>query len=309
MLNYLLGLLAGVATPIQTSVNSKLRERIGSPYLTTIISFSGAIIIVLAVVAIIEKDFSIPFAEIAEKPLWIWLGGACGFFIVFSSILAMPHLGSAMAVMLLSFGQIMTGLVIDNWGLFDSPKVPFTMSRLIGAVLLIAGVILISYIPSDGGEKKRYPLGYVLIATFGGVNCALQVAINGTLSNVVGSCWKCTFVSMIVGTTTCVVATLIIFALKGKKGIFDDTGKGDFPLKFYMVTGGFFAFVIVGSNSITAPILGAGLVTVLNLIAQMSTGLVIDAIGFLGIPKQKITVRKVIGVLTMVVGTVIIMFL
>lgn len=309
MLNYLLGLLAGVATPIQTSVNSKLRERIGSPYLTSIISFAGAIIIVLAVVAIIEGNFDIPFAEIAQKPLWIWLGGACGFFIVFSSVLAMPHLGSAMAVMLLSFGQIMTGLVIDNWGFFDSPQVPFTMSRLIGAVLLIAGVILISYIPSDGGEKKRYPLGYVLIATFGGVNCALQVAINGTLANVVGSGWKCTLVSMIIGTATCITATLIIFALKGKNGIFDNAGKGDFPLKAYMVTGGFFAFVIVASNSITAPILGAGLVTVLNLIAQMSTGLVIDATGFLGIPKQKITARKIIGVLTMVVGTAIIMFL
>lgn len=309
MLNYLLGLLAGVATPIQTSVNSKLREKIGSPYLTSIISFAGAIIIVTIVVAIVEKDFSIPFAAIAQKPLWIWLGGACGFFIVFSSVLAMPHLGSAMAVMLLSFGQIMTGLIIDNWGLFESPQVPFTLSRLIGAALLIIGVVLISYIPKEGGEKKRYPIIYVLIATFGGVNCALQVAINGTLANVVGSGWKCTFVSMIVGTTTTIVATLLIFIIKGKNGIFDQTEKASFPLKAYMVTGGFFAFAIVASNSITAPILGAGLVTVLNLIAQMSTGLVIDATGFLGIPKQKITIRKVAGVITMVIGTIIIMFL
>ena len=79
--------------------------------------------------------------------------------------------------------------------------------------------------------------------------------------------------------------------------------------KWYQLMGGVLAVVIVGSNAISAPIIGTGMVTILNLIGQMSTGLTIDAVGFLGIDKKQITANKINGILTMIIGTAIIMFM
>ena len=49
--------------------------------------------------------------------------------------------------------------------------------------------------------------------------------------------------------------------------------------------------------------------TVMNLIGQMSMGLVIDAIGFLGIEKKPVTLVKLLGVISMIGGTAVIMLL
>ena len=55
----------------------------------------------------------------------------------------------------------------------------------------------------------------------------------------------------------------------------------------FMVTGGLFALTVVSGNAAIAPVLGTGLVTILNLIGMMVIGLVIDATGFLGIKKKR----------------------
>jgi transporter family-2 protein len=73
-----------------------------------------------------------------------------------------------------------------------------------------------------------------------------------------------------------------------------------------MVTGGILAMTIVGGNAIAAPILGTGVVTILNLIGMMAAGLIIDATGFLGIDKKPVTITKIAGMILMTVGTAII---
>jgi len=73
-----------------------------------------------------------------------------------------------------------------------------------------------------------------------------------------------------------------------------------------MIYGGTLAVVVVGGNAIAANILGTGLVNILNLTGMMATSLVIDAIGFLGIPKKPVTVYKVIGMLMIIAGAAVI---
>lgn len=305
MVAYILSVLAGVATPTQASINGNLREKIRSPYFATLISFSTALLGLLVIVLCIEGNLTIPFDKAAGQPFWLWLGGSCGVIIVLSNVVCLPKLGSAVNIMLLSFGQIMAGLIIDNWGLFGSPQIPMTIFRAVGAVLVIVGVVLTVRMPKQPGETHTYPLGYMLFAMLGGVNCALQVAINGTLAVVIESSWKSTLVSMTVGSFTCLIVIIVLYMFKGRDCVFCDEDKG-LKLRWYMLLGGMCAIIIVGSNAIAAPIIGAGMVTIFNLVGQMSTGLVIDAAGFLGIEVKPITKMKVLGIITMVVGTIII---
>lgn len=315
MISFILGLLAGVASPTQASVNSRIREDLKSPYITSIYNFICAAAIMAAAMIVIEKSLYIPVGKIAEQPFWIWLGGTCGTFIVFLNIICLPKLGSARNVMLLCFGQTMTGLLIDHFGLFGSDQIPLDMKRAAGALLVLAGIALVN-IPAGkkseetGDAKGGTLIMYMVLSILCGFSCAAQVAINGTLRAQTGSPVSATFISMVVGLISIVILTLIVMILKGKYGIYDG-GREHGPLTFraWMPIGGALAIVIVASNAVAAPVLGTGIVTILNLVGMMAAGLLIDATGFLGIEKKPVTAVKVAGMLLMTGGSALISLL
>lgn len=316
MFSFLLGLIAGLASPTQASVNSRIREDLKSPYITSIYNFICAVVIMAAAMLVIEKSMYIPVGKIAEQPFWIWLGGTCGTFIVFLNIICLPKLGSARNVMILCFGQTMTGLLIDNFGLFGSSQIPMDMKRTAGAVLVLVGIALVN-IPAgrdreenSGGAKGGELIVYMLLSALCGFACAAQVALNGTLREYAGSAVRATFISMAVGLISILILTLIVMILKGKYGIYDGgADHGPLTLRAWMPIGGALAIVIVGCNAIAAPVLGTGIVTILNLVGMMAAGLAIDATGFLGIEKKPVTAVKVAGMLLMTGGSALISLL
>lgn len=308
MIAYLLSVIAGISTPTQTSVNTRLADKVKSPYISSVISFSTATLYLAIILMFVDNGIHLPLTEIAREPFWIWFGGICGVGIVVLNILCLPKLGSALTVMLLSFGQIMTGIIIDSFGLFGSKQIEMTLARGIGAVLVVAGVVMVSKNKEEKRGKNNRVALYIVLAIVCGMCCAFQVAINGRLTVVAGLSWRSTFISMTIGTLGSMVLALGLFLTKGKSAIINEK-MPNIKFKWYQLMGGVFAVVIVGSNAISAPVIGAGMVTILNLIGQMSAGLTIDAVGFLGIEKKPITANKVNGILAMIAGTIIIMFM
>lgn len=307
MFAYLLGLIAGLAQPLQTSLNGKLREKVRSPFVTSLVSFAMSVLLLIVIVLCVEKRIFIPFGEIIKMPPWIWCGGLCGVGIVILSVICLPRIGSAMTVVLTSFGQMMISLIVDQFGLFDSPRITLTLTRFVGACIVIAGVIIVSRDPDRTGEKQHYPLLYIVLAFIAGTLCGTQIGINGTLGNVAGSPWVATLISMSVGLIGTAVLTLAVFAVKGRSGVFQDGP--EIPFKWYMIFGGWLGVVIVGTNAITSPVIGTGMASIMNLIGFMIGGLVIDATGFLGIDVKPVTAAKITGIIAMIAGTVIITLL
>lgn len=308
MFAYILSFIAGLAQPTQTSINGVAGDKFKSPYIATVISFIVALSILLVINLVVEGNLNIPFARVATNPIWIWCGGFCGVGIVCLSIICLPYIGSAMVVVMTSFGQIVTSMIIDQFGLFRSPQIGMTFARTVGAILVVAGVILASREPKSANEEgHHYPFKYLGLSFVAGMLCAIQIAINGTLGKVVESGWFGTTISMLVGLMGSLLLIAIIYAIKGRSGVFKDGP--DIPFKWYMITGGSFGVIIVGTNSITAPLIGAGMVSIMNLIGFMIGGLIIDATGFLGITRKPVTVVKILGVLAMVGGTVVITLL
>lgn len=322
MIGYLLGLIAGAASPTQASVNLKIREDLRSAYTTTLVNFISAGVILAIITAAVDGNLQLPLGVIAEQPFWIWLGGPCGTAIVLLNVICLPKLGSAKNVMLICFGQIMTGLITDHYGLFGSLQIPMSVKRLIGAVLVIAGIALVNEITlrrksGDGDDINttfsKHDGGsviiYALLAIFCGFACAAQVAINGTLTQYAGTPLKATLISMIAGFIATAIICLVIIALKGTTGLYDGgDGHGPIRINQWLPAGGALAILIVGSNAIAAPMLGTGVVTILNLVGMMAAGLLIDAVGFLGIEKQPVTIPKITGMLFMLLGAALITF-
>jgi len=138
-----LAALTGAVIAVQTGINTQLRSYLGSPLQAVFISFLVGMLIVA--LALVGKREAPPLAKLMQMPWWMWLGGVCGLFIVATNIVVAPRLGAALLISLAIAGQLTTALVLDHYGAFGFPVHTISLPRIAGAVLLLAGVILIRY--------------------------------------------------------------------------------------------------------------------------------------------------------------------
>ena len=54
-----------------------------------------------------------------------------------------PRLGAAALLAFTLAGQMLAALIVDHYGIIGFPQSPLTPSRVLGAALLVAGVLLI----------------------------------------------------------------------------------------------------------------------------------------------------------------------
>ena len=95
-----------------------------------------------------------PVRRMLQEPVWIWFGGICSFIYVTGNILLFAKLGGTLAVILPVLGQILVGLVIDHFGFFYSLKTPISVFRIFGAVLVVAGVVIVSLAKREAGKNN-----------------------------------------------------------------------------------------------------------------------------------------------------------
>jgi transporter family-2 protein len=131
-----LAMAAGVAVAFQGATNQGLMKTVGiGPALVvnTLVVLLGATLLWLATGA---KTTFFP----AGASGTFYLGGVFGFIIIAAAVLAFPRLGAAYAVALMVCGQCLAAMVIDHYGLLGMAKNPATLPRVIGVLLVVAGV-------------------------------------------------------------------------------------------------------------------------------------------------------------------------
>jgi transporter family-2 protein len=137
----LLAVLVGAGLTVQVGMNATVRMAIGSPVLAAIVNFVvglGA----LALVAVASGARWTPGAA-ATVPAWAWFGGLLGAAYVAATTVLGPRLGAAALLALTLAGQMVAALLVDHYGVIGFPQSPVTPGRLLGAALLVAGVLLI----------------------------------------------------------------------------------------------------------------------------------------------------------------------
>jgi bacterial/archaeal transporter family-2 protein len=142
-LYYLLGLGVGAGLVVQVGMNSTLRSLLGSPIVAALISFLVGSL-ALAVYAGLARTPLPLRAQLGAVPAWAWLGGVLGAFYVASSVIVGPRLGAATLLALVVLGQLGTSLIVDHYGWLGFPQHPLNLVRVLGAVLLFGGVLLIT---------------------------------------------------------------------------------------------------------------------------------------------------------------------
>jgi len=133
---------AGTAVSMQFGVNSQLRTVAGGPVAASAVSFIVGTVTLVALTFVLNRGLP-SFGDVSGAPWWIWTGGLLGAFYVFASIILTPRLGAATTVALILTGQVLGSIVIDHFGLFRVAAQDATPLRLLGALLIVAGVFFV----------------------------------------------------------------------------------------------------------------------------------------------------------------------
>jgi len=138
----LFAFVAGVALPVQFSINAVLRGFVGGPAVAATISFFGGTLALIVVALVLRESWQLGEA-VARAPGWAWVGGLLGALYVLATIVVIPRLGAATTVGLILAGQVLASIVIDHFGLIRVPVHELNIPRLAGAVLIVIGVALV----------------------------------------------------------------------------------------------------------------------------------------------------------------------
>ncbi len=137
-----LALLAGMMIPFQSAMNAQLGKAIQSPYYSALTVFIVAVIGLLIYLFVIQYNIP-PMQQWSTAPKWSYLGGLLGGFYILLIVICAPKLGIGNVTVLVLLGQILSAVMIDQFGLLNSPVHLMNWKRLLGVILVIAGVYLV----------------------------------------------------------------------------------------------------------------------------------------------------------------------
>jgi transporter family-2 protein len=138
----LVGAMAGAGVAAQAVINARLRVIVGAPLWAAATQFTVGLALIL-LVALATRQPAPLTVGLPRAPWWIWLGGVFGATFIVVSIVLTPRLGAALMLASMIVGQLVAALLIDHYGLFGAEVIRLTPVRIIGAALLVAGVLLI----------------------------------------------------------------------------------------------------------------------------------------------------------------------
>jgi transporter family-2 protein len=142
--NLLLALVIGLVIPLQAAVNNQLKGVIGgSTVLAAFVSFLCGTI-TLGLVTLFSGERWRGLGQLGQTEWWQLTGGPMGALFVFGTTLLAPRLGVAAMLALIICGQIASSLMFDRFGVLGLPLREISTPRLIGAALVVAGVLLVN---------------------------------------------------------------------------------------------------------------------------------------------------------------------
>ncbi|HEY8247569.1 MAG TPA: DMT family transporter [Hyphomicrobium sp.] len=138
-----LGILAGMLIALQGPINAQLARGLGNPVAAAAASFVAGTVVLIAITLVVSQVQGVTIAW-HVPPLWMFVVGGClGAIFVTCALVLTPKLGAAATMAFIVAGQLLAGLLLDRLGYFDLAVRELSVGRIAGAVLLLAGALLI----------------------------------------------------------------------------------------------------------------------------------------------------------------------
>jgi len=284
----------GVLISVMVAFNGGLTAEYGMYSATVIIHVVGLALIVVIVLA--RREW--PFVEFFKSSkgnnssllgddtksragFVFYLGGAIGVLTTIFLNFAFGRISVSAILALGLFGQSITGLVIDQYGLLGMAKHPFAKRKLIGLILIIAGIV---------SMISNFEIIAVILAFVSGATIVISRTLNAKLADTTSTNIS-TFYNYIVG----LVISIPVFLILGSNEI----SLMEFTLSpnWYIYLGGVLGVCVVLLGNITVMKISAFYLTLLIFIGQVFSGVLIDIV-----ISQELSPRNLIGGVLVTLG-------
>lgn len=141
----LLAIVAGALISLQAPLNAMAGQRLGHVLGGAALSFVVGTVFLVAVAMIAVRD-QIDLAAIPDMKPHLFLGGILGAFYVAMSIWLTPRLGVGAVISLGIAGQVLASLALDHFGVLNLAVREVTLGRATGAILVLAGAVMVRYL-------------------------------------------------------------------------------------------------------------------------------------------------------------------
>lgn len=138
MYGVMIALASGALMSIQGVFNTDVTKQTSLWVSAAFVQFT-ALLVCLAAWLLYDRTSFQSLWEIQDK--YVLLGGAIGALITATVIRSMNALGPAKAAMLIVIAQLAIAWLIELLGLFGVEKQEFSMRKLLGLLIAVAGVI------------------------------------------------------------------------------------------------------------------------------------------------------------------------
>jgi bacterial/archaeal transporter family-2 protein len=139
LLIMLIGALGGIAVGVQTPIANNIGRRVGSVSSSFIVHLSGAFVSALLLVARGGEHIR----EFRSVPWWMLIGsGSLGLVLIMTINHTIPRIGATAAIALIIVGQLITGMLIDHFGLLGVEVRPIEPIRILAVSFLLVGSYL-----------------------------------------------------------------------------------------------------------------------------------------------------------------------
>ncbi|NJC24867.1 DMT family transporter [Neolewinella antarctica] len=139
---FLFAIVAGVMLPVQAGLNTEIGRSVKDPVYASLISFVIGTIGLVLYLLLARADWG-EIRNTASLPWYYWTGGLMGAVYVAAIVVLTPRLGVALTFGLTVAAQMVFGVIMDHYGWLGVPKSPINWMRVLGVLLIIAGVVIV----------------------------------------------------------------------------------------------------------------------------------------------------------------------
>ncbi len=140
MLGFLIAILSGALMSTQGVFNTGVTKQAGIWVSATFVQFTAMLVCFGAWFITGRQGSFSSLLKIESK--YMLLGGVLGAFITYTVIKSVDTLGPAMANMFIITAQLLVAYLIELFGIFGAKKADFEWHKLIGLVLVAAGIVI-----------------------------------------------------------------------------------------------------------------------------------------------------------------------
>ncbi|MBR1865918.1 MAG: DMT family transporter [Lachnospiraceae bacterium] len=144
MWGFLIAMLSGALMSVQGVFNTGVTKESGPWVTNSFVQLTG---FAVCLIFYLFREFGkVPVGDLLRVDhKYMLLGGVIGAFITLTVIKSMAELGPAKAILAIVISQTVVGYLIEVFGLFGVEKVPFSVTKLVGILVAIAGLVVFKW--------------------------------------------------------------------------------------------------------------------------------------------------------------------